>query len=657
MSVRDFFADNLGNDRVGGESFLLRQSNFFDDFKIFSRFRMVPDPAIMSFGNDQSVAGREWFDIQKSQEIIVRINHLRRNFLFYNLTKNAVIHMSYDIIASIMAKEWIIRERQPIEPLAPDYERDLHDPFLMQDMAVAVERVLKAIETDERVMIFADYDADGVPGAAILSTFFNKIGFKNFSVYLPDRHLEDYGLSLAAIDQAKAEGVSLLVTIDCGIANCKEIAYAKNLQIGVIVTDHHLVPMEIPKAVAVLDPKREDCDYPFKELCGAGVVYKLVQAIGQQKLSSGPRKKSPDHSESFCWPLGWEKWLLDLVAIATVSDMVPLIGENRALAHFGLKVLRRSPRPGVVELCRVLRIKQEEMVEDDIAFSIGPRINAASRMAHAREAFELLTTEDVVVAATLARRLEKLNKERKGAVSMIIDHVEMQFGEAESLPVLVVGHESWSLGVLGLTASRLVETYHRPVFIWGKNGNGMIKGSCRSDGTINVVELMRGVGEDFFLNIGGHHYAGGFSLASEKIGELGSRLLVAFEKLDKEVLEEKLEIDTEMELEQVTPSFYQELIKLSPFGVGNPKPLFLFCGIEIISVRKFGDGAAHLELTVRRSASNTNKTFPAVSFFNTFPDLDLQPGQKIDLVASVEQNFFRSNGELRLRIVDLRLAR
>ena len=556
------------------------------------------------------------------------------------------------MIDPIMAKEWVICGRKPIEPLVPDYERDIHDPFLMPDMDKAVKRVLKAVKTDERVMIFADYDADGVPGASVLATFFNKIGFTNFGVYLPDRHLEDYGLSEAAINQAKADGVSFLITIDCGIANAKEVAYAKKLKIETIVTDHHLVPDKIPKAVAVLDPKREDCGYPFRELCGAGVVYKLVQALlasARLNLKDAPRFNLADI------PLGWEKWLLDFVAIATVSDMVPLTGENRALVHFGLKVLRRSPRPGIVELCRALRLKQEEITEDDIAFSIGPRVNAASRMAHAREAFELLITEDVAVAATIARRLEKLNKERRKCVDQIITHVQLSRLnlDNESLSLLVVGHESWSLGVLGLTASRLVETYRRPVFIWGKNGNGMIKGSCRSDGTVNVVELMRGVGEDFFLNIGGHHHAGGFSLHQDKLPELESRLLKALEILDKSILEEKLEIDAEMELEQVTSNFYQELFKLSPFGIGNPKPLFLFRNLEIVSSRKFGDGVAHLELNVQHRMLNKK----AISFFNTFSDLDLQPGQKIDLVASVEQSFFRSSGELRLRIVDLRLAR
>jgi single-stranded-DNA-specific exonuclease len=569
-----------------------------------------------------------------------------------------------------MAKEWVIKKRQAVGPLVPDYERDVHDPFLMQDMKKAVTRILKAVEKDERVMIFADYDADGVPGAAILSIFFNKIGFTNFSIYLPDRHLEDYGLSGVAIDQAKADGVTLLITIDCGIANAKEVTYAKKLKIETIVTDHHLVPAEMPKAVAVLDPKREDCNYPFKELCGAGVVYKLVQALASQLQLRSPKDflgsseaipRTLENLPTTLLLVGWEKWLLDLVAIATVSDMVPLVGENRALVHFGLKVLRKSPRPGVVELCRALRIKQEKLMEDDIAFSIGPRINAASRMAHAREAFELLTTEDAAVAATIANRLEKLNKERRKCVDEILLVTTREFSNGlgifsedlsktsgyQKSPLVVIGHESWSLGVLGLTASRLVEKYRCPVFIWGKNGNGVIKGSCRSDGSINVVELMRGVGEDFFLNIGGHHHAGGFSLHQDRLPELESRLLTAFATLDKKILEEELEIDREIELEQVTSNFYQELYKLSPFGIGNPKPLFLFSKIKIIEMRAFGNGEAHLELVL------PNK-LKAISFFNTFPDLDLQAGQTINLAASIEQSFFRSNGELRLRIVDLK---
>lgn len=576
-----------------------------------------------------------------------------------------------------MLKEWVIKApaREGIREF--NYEQDLFDPFLLKDMDKAVKRLLKAVEKNEKIMIFADYDADGVPGAAVLATFFKKIGYQNFTVYLPDRHLEDYGLSQVVVDQAKADKVKLILTIDCGIANAKEVAYAKKLGIETIVTDHHLVPEEMPKAVAVVDPKREDCQYPYKHLCGAGVVFKLVQALASQKetflgsseanpcLPAG-RPRTQEKSPSAPFPTGWEKWLLDLVAIATVSDMVPLTGENRALAHFGLKVLRKSPRPGIVELCRALRIKQEFLTEDDIAFSIGPRINAASRMAHAREAFELLTTEDVAVAATIANRLEKLNKERKKCVDEILAAVnasqqETFLGSSETIPrtqekslaasLVVIGHESWSLGVLGLTASRLVETYRRPVFIWGKNGNGVIKGSCRSDGSVNVVELMRAANTDnFFLNIGGHHHAGGFSLVAERVGELEERLLTAWATLPQEVVEEKLMLDGEMELEQITPQFYRELEKLSPFGIENPKPIFLLRGVEIAGIRKFGGNNSHLELEIRNSPK-------AISFFNTFPNLNLQPGQRLDLAASIEFSHFSYPAELRLRIVDLRPAR
>jgi single-stranded-DNA-specific exonuclease len=575
----------------------------------------------------------------------------------------------------IMAKDWVVKNSGNgnwLENLVKtrglnlefDYDQQLHDPFLMKDMDKAVKRLLRMIKNNERLMIFADYDADGVPGAAALTAFFKKIGFGNLVVYLPDRHSEDYGLSLPAIDQAAAEKVKLIITIDCGIANAKEIAYAKKRGIETIVTDHHLVPAERPKAVAVLDPKREDDEYPNKNLCGAGVIFKVIQAL-VQKLSPRFDLKDAPRSNLGDFPLGWEKWLLDLIAIATVSDMVPLIGENRALVHFGLKVLRRSPRLGIVELCRALRIKQESLTEDDIAFSIGPRINAASRMAHAREAFELLTTEDAAVAATIARRLEKLNKERRKCVDEILATVgnfpsglgivsedPRKIPDSREKTLIVVGHESWSLGVLGLTAARMVEKYRRPVFIWGKNGNGTIKGSCRSDGSVNVVELMRGAGEDFFLNIGGHRHAGGFSLAAEKIEELESRLLAALASLDKSETSAALEIDAELELGQITPAFQRELAKLSPFGSENPKPIFLLRQVEIIEAKKFGNGQAHLELNVKHRMFNKK----AISFFNTFGEHNLAPGQKLDLVVSIELSYFRSAPELRLRIVDLRQA-
>ena len=406
-------------------------------------------------------------------------------------------------------------------------------------------------------------------------------------------------------------------------------------------------------------------------LCGAGVVFKLVQALIQKAVGSGQglfsdlRKQSPDHSKS-PWPLlpvGWEKWLLDLVAIATVADMVPLVGENRTLVHFGLRVLRRSRRPGIQQLCRELRLAQEFLTEDDIGFLIGPRLNSASRMAHAWEAFELLTTTDIARAGALAKKLEQNNQARKVAVQKILDETAGRL--TEPLPLLVLGHEDWSLGVLGLAASRLVELYRRPVFVWGKNGSGLIKGSCRSDGSVHLVDLMRAADDGFFTNIGGHAQAGGFSLPLARLSELGPRLQVAFEQINKTVVAGELVLESELELLAITPEFYHQLEQLGPFGLGNPKPIFLLTNVAIASARVFGGAKDHLELELA-APTGGGQPLKAVSFFNLFPEHNLQSGQTLDLAVTLEKSYFRGSpraprslgevGELRLRIVDLRPA-
>ncbi len=383
--------------------------------------------------------------------------------------------------------------------LNPDYATSIHDPFLMKDMDKGVERILKAISDKEKIVIFGDYDADGVPGTAIIASFFKQIGFTNFTPYIPDRHLESYGLNSSQVEKFAADGVTLIITVDCGITAVAETARAKELGVDVIITDHHLPQEKLPAAVAIIDPKRADCDYPCKVLCGAGVAFKLVQGL----LARGNFNVIP----------GWEKWLLDLVAISTVSDMVPLSGENRVLVKFGLVVLNKTRRPGLLSLLVALKLKPGTITEDDIGFMIGPRINSASRMTHGSEAYELLMTNDWAVGRTIATNLEKNNKARKVMVEKIMKTVIDQFDGQELSGVVVTGDDDWGLGVLGLASARITEKFGRVSFVWGKNGDGLIKGSCRSDGSVSVVELMQAAGGlDFFAGLGGHIHAGGFSL-------------------------------------------------------------------------------------------------------------------------------------------------
>ncbi len=546
------------------------------------------------------------------------------------------------------------------EFLTPNYDRDIHNPFLMLNMERVAKRVLSALEVGERVAIFADYDADGVPAAAILTSFFTKIGFTNFEVYIPDRHNEPFGLNTLAIKGLAERGAKLLITVDCGSSNFNEVEFANSLGMEVIITDHHLTPEILPPAYAILNPKQPGDSYPNPMLCGAGVAYKLVQALmttARRVLKDAPRTLLADNLA-----VGWEKWLLDLVAVATISDMVPLTGENRALAYFGLKVLRKTPRVGLQQLYRALKINALYLTEDEVGFMIGPQLNSASRMSHGREAYELLTTTDEARAGALVRHLMEMNANRKISVESILNFIESD----ESLisrKVLVAGADDWLPGVLGLAANKLTERHSQPVFLWTKNKNGEIKGSCRSDGTVNVVQMMEiAGGDEFFSNYGGHDMAGGFSLSAKNLPELGTRLESAFTKIcsPRVVLKDAPRttlgdndchfIDALLNLDEINRNTYQKLNTLAPFGMENPRPNFLFEKIEVKGLKIFGGDHSHLELDFGGKK--------AIGFFmaREAETRALKTGAQIDLLANLEQSHFRNFPELRLRIVDWRVA-
>lgn len=525
--------------------------------------------------------------------------------------------------------------------LNPEYKRDLHDPFLMRDMEKACVRLYAAIDAGEKVVIYADYDCDGIPGAVILQDLLKKVGYKNYEVYIPKRNSEGYGLNLDAIKQFAASGVKLLITIDLGITAVEEVAQAEVDGIDVIVTDHHIPPGILPRAYAILNPKVDE--YPEKMLCGAGVVFKFAQ---------GFLKK---YGEYFKVKEGAEKWMLDMAGIATLSDMVPLLGENRAIATFGLKVLRRSPRPGFQKLLAKMNIEQKYLTEDDIGFMVTPRLNAASRMDDPMRAFELLSTEDEVEGAMLASHLSKINDERKSIVTGIMREVNKKFesssarGEKE---VIVIGNPAWRVGVLGLVAGKICDQYQRPVFVWGKDENDAIKGSCRSDGSVSVVELMTTTGE-FFLEFGGHEGAGGFTVHTEKVHFLEDALCLSFSKLKKETKEDVANFDVKTDLKVVNMKNWLEIEKLAPFGCENSKPVFLFEGVRIEKLKKFGKNGSgeHIEIIF----SDGKNRAKAISFFNTKDSfkVPLVEGLSVNLLATFDLSRFGGRVELRLRVVDI----
>lgn len=514
--------------------------------------------------------------------------------------------------------------------LKPDYTQ-LHDPLLLPDMDKARDRVLQAIGIGEHIVIFSDYDADGIPGAVVLSDFFKRIGYKNHSFYIPHRHDEGYGMNLEAVRECGERGAKLIITIDCGISDVEEIALANSLGIDVIITDHHEPHAELPAAFAIVNPKLKGSKYPFDGLCGSAVAYKLVQAL-YAKNSFGQKP-------------GIEKWSLDMVGIATLSDMVPLVGENRILARFGLEVLRKSPRPGLAALFNKLNLDRRTMSEDDITFSITPRINAASRMGIPEDAFKLLSTDDPVEAMRLAEHLEKINAERKGLVASMVKEAKAHLKKRESLPaVIVIGNPEWRPSLAGLVCNSLTEEYERPVFSWGRDGDGVLKGSCRSYNGYDLHALMT-LAQDAFIEFGGHKGAGGFSVTLEQVATLE-------EKLSKALL--SLDVDTEcpqegviISLNDIGEGLWQTVSQFAPFGMGNEKPLFTIKNAPIQSIKQFGKTKEHLELVL-------TPNLKAISFFSSPTSYSLLPtSTSCTLQAHLEKSYFRNRPELRLRIVDI----
>ena len=561
-----------------------------------------------------------------------------------------------ELVRSLLTKRGIVDKDAITEFLNPNYDSHTHSPFLLQGMKEAAARVLSAITKGERIAVYADFDCDGIPGAALLSDFFAKIGYGNTEIYIPHRDREGYGFHEEAIKGLAERGVALIITVDVGTAAVDAVQYAEKLGIDVIVTDHHEILGELPEAVSVLNPKLGK--YPFRDLCGAAVAWKLVQAA----LAEGKRRGAARFSEI---PEGWEKWLLDLVGLATIADMVPLVGENRVLAHFGLAVLRKSPRPGIQALCNRLRLRQQEITEDDVGFSFAPRINAASRMDDPDLALKLLTTRDSNEAEQLAGVLDQLNTSRKGIVGGVVREakrrVRDRFSSAEK--VIVLGDTEWKPSLLGLAANSIVEERGGVVCLWGRDAKGNLKGSCRSDGSISVVELFSGAG-DALLEYGGHNAAGGFSVSHERVHTLHEELARAADVLWKETgaggeepnsdpvrSDASNGADARASLSEVTPQLFKQVSCLAPFGVGNLKPVFLVTGATVSSVRKFGRANNHIEVLLM--CARTGALARAFDFFKTADSFTRAPetGASVDLLATVERDSFR--GGLALRIVDI----
>lgn len=557
------------------------------------------------------------------------------------------------------------------EFLNPEYNEDrggMYDVSKMKDIDKVTDRIWKAVENNEKICVYADYDADGVPAAVIVSEFFKKIKYGNIIIKIPHRHKDGFGLHTHLIDEIKEEGATLLITFDLGITNVKEVDYANKIGVDIIITDHHLPGEKLPEAFAILNPKQDGCMYGEKMLCGSGVAYKLIHRLVAQARSKG-----------YGISVGWEKWLLDLVGLATLSDMVPLVGENRVFAVYGLRVLQKARRPGLSSLLSEMKINPRDLQEDDIGFSISPCINAASRMSHAMDAFHTLACDNSAESVKLAKGLVNLNVSRKAKAQLLVASADSKVDpEDAKAGVLVFGDESWSPTLVGPIASSMVRKFQVPVFVYGCEDGEVYRGSCRSVAGVSVVDIMSHIEPGFFVECGGHAMSGGFAFSKEKVSFFKEKLKEAFRKVKDAVVQDvgvainKNPVYT-ITHDKVTDSLLEDLRKLKPFGVGNEKPEFRIDGVVIREIKKFGKTKEHAEFVVDsfmdtvgeiqkarpdflkdvHTYSDRHKRIAPVKYISFFTEDDLWNapiGQLCDIYGRIEESFFLGKREIRVRV-------
>lgn len=515
----------------------------------------------------------------------------------------------------------------------------LHDPFLMKDMDKAVERLSKAISSGEKILVYGDYDVDGTTAVALVYSFIrDRKGQVDF--YIPDRYDEGYGVSQKSIDWAYENGFTLIITLDCGIKAIDKVSYAKSKGIDMIICDHHLPEDTIPDAVAVLDPKRFDCTYPFDDLSGCGVGFKLVQAY------------------SIVHKIDFEilKPLLDLLVVSIAADLVTVVGENRILAYFGLKRLNEQPRIGLQAMINLSNLEPEHITIDDIVFKIGPRINAAGRMESGRLAVELLTAESEQAAMEIGTKINDNNNERKSIDREItkeaLDMVTNGTCCTSENAIIVYGPQ-WNKGVVGIVASRLVEAYYKPTFVLTKS-NGMVTGSARSIKGFDLYDAISSCA-DLLENYGGHIYAAGLTMREQNLSEFSSRIdKYVREHISTEMSVPVIDVDSEINFSQITPKFFRVLKQFQPFGPGNTSPVFLTKNVyDDGNGRKVGPGGQHLKLELIQEDQPYHQVaaiaFNMSSYFN-----HIRNGNPVDVCYSIVENYYRGNSTIQLRIKDMR---
>lgn len=481
--------------------------------------------------------------------------------------------------------------------LQPDYMAVKHDPFLLPDMKKAVARLKQAREQGEKIVIYGDYDIDGLSATALLLDAFGKFGFEGVDAFIPNRFVEGYGMTMGAVDKVRDMGADLIVTVDTGSLCHAEIAYAASLGIDTVVTDHHNVAETPPPSVAAVNPKFPGHTYPFRDLCGAGVAFKLVQAL-QTELDGLPD--------------GYEKWLLDLVALGTVCDIVTLADENRANVYWGLEVLKKQQRPGLKALMAVAGIEPEQVNARHLGFGLGPRMNAAGRLETAQHALDMLMARDGLAALEASEKLEELNVKRRGIQDAIFEEACVQAEGLADDPVLVVSSDGWNHGVIGIVASKLVEKYKKPVFIIGERGEEAT-GSARSFGDFSAADAVRAA-DDIIIKGGGHGAAAGVTLETKKIGDFRQRVNEFYDSLQLTNQERYLLPRADVEIDdfsEIDEELVANLAKMEPFGNGNPEPVLKITRASVLSMRRMGADGQHVKLALR---DKNSKVLQMLSF-------------------------------------------
>ncbi|MBP5560152.1 MAG: single-stranded-DNA-specific exonuclease RecJ [Bacteroidales bacterium] len=516
---------------------------------------------------------------------------------------------------------------------------DLHDPFLMKDMDAAVERLRKAITTGEKILVYGDYDVDGTTAVALVFSFIRRFT-SAVDFYIPDRYDEGYGVSYKGIDWAFEGGFGLIITLDCGIKAIDKAEYAKSKGVDMIICDHHLPEDTIPAAVAVLDPKREDCNYPFDDLSGCGVGFKLVQA----------------YSQRYDVPFDSIVPLLDLLVVSIASDLVTMVGENRTLAHFGLRQLNENPHKGLLAMITLSNLEPGHVTIDDIVFKIGPRINAAGRMESGRLAVELLTAVEEQQAMFIGEKINENNNERKN-IDREVTREALEMVESGNClareNATVVYNPRWSKGIVGIVASRLVEAYYKPTVVLTKS-NGFVTGSARSIAGFDLYEAIESCA-DLLENFGGHVYAAGLTLKEENVDEFARRIDAFIAgKITAEMLVPVVDIDAALDFAQITPKFFRILKQFQPFGPGNNNPVFVTENVyDAGGGRKVGAGGMHLKLDLIQESQPYHQ-IPAIAF-NMADYYDyIKSGNPLDVCYSIVENYYRGSSTIQLRVRDLR---